>query len=193
MYMYMDTLGSRARQVNIGCTEMKRRCGTEYDPIGMEDWCDIQTKNYVVDTLAPQCFDLKTLLQVFETQLVNKEQLNNPTNRQPITDEQLLILAANHVQNGEELPPHLHEYTETLLQYVSPTEWTIKSDVEGVIGHYKTRAKAIQAYKAFARLLIDNGEMTIKEKLTMRLRAARGASLDLFNGFKVHLIAPGWI
>jgi hypothetical protein len=97
---------------------MKEQCETEVDPISMEDWCDINPNNYIMRGVLNerQCFNTTSLITWMETCLVEDRNITNPMNRDILTGDQVMYVCAQHVNNGSELPPRLHQHVEVLLR-----------------------------------------------------------------------------
>jgi hypothetical protein len=94
------------------CSEMKAHCETDYDLITMEDWCDIDRRSYIRKGLVndAQCFNLESLIQYFEIRLTAHQPLIDPTNRDLLTHDKLVILCGTYILNGNDLPHHLEDY-----------------------------------------------------------------------------------
>jgi hypothetical protein len=97
---------------NSKCAEMKTHCETNNDPIMMEDWCNLNPNLYLRkgDVNPAQCFDLGSLIQLFETQLIAEQPFIDPTNRQNINIDTLMLLCAQYINAGYDLPPNLERY-----------------------------------------------------------------------------------
>jgi len=99
------------------CRRMKAHCDTEMDNILMEDWCDIEPKNYVrKGTVNPQqCFALHHLITWMETGLNTTGEIKDPTTNVVMDNETVIELCGRHVYNGNDLPAVLGAYVMALI------------------------------------------------------------------------------
>ncbi len=114
----------------IDCTEMERKCPHVYDPILGMPWCasdgtpNVDPRDFVRpgDINAVQCYALPSLITAIESDMSR-----NPLGKArdmflvPIPRRTLLRLCAQHVHNGNMLPPLLERYVHGLLY--QPISW----------------------------------------------------------------------
>ena len=113
------------------CVKMKQHCDTDTDNILMEDWCDIEPKNYVRKGLVnpQQCFALHHLITWMETGLNTTGEIKDPTTNVVMDNETVIELCGRHVYNGNDLPAVLGAYVMDLI----PPEDQDEEDVEQAV------------------------------------------------------------
>jgi hypothetical protein len=99
---------------------MKMRCGSVVDPISLEDWCEIPPALYVRPGVINdrQCYNLSSLITAINARLSARFAPLDPTTNLPLTDDQLLILAAQYVNAGYVLPIDIHLRVKTIMDFI---------------------------------------------------------------------------
>jgi hypothetical protein len=104
---------------------MKEICSSNEDPISLDDWCDISPKSYVFPGVInpKQCYNLETLVRAIETRLSAGHAPVDPITNTPLTGNQLIQIAAQHVVNGFELPSLMSQRVQLELRRteIAPT------------------------------------------------------------------------
>ena len=115
------------KQQNL-CQMMKEECGTEGDPITLDDWCDIPYEEYLKkDEYLSQCYSLTQLLKSFNAGLLRKKggnpfpiwpvDLFDPSTKIPVKKlKQLHKQAQNiHLDIPEEFNKFMHAIDAQLI------------------------------------------------------------------------------
>jgi hypothetical protein len=107
----------RDRHIALECQSMKDHCGEDFDNIMIEDWCNIDPKNYVRkgQVNPQQCFDLESLIKAMNAGLRSRRSISDPTTNIDMSNETVIALCARHVYNGNDLPYDLGRYVLALM------------------------------------------------------------------------------
>ena len=186
---YMD-LSKYKKKSALSCAQMKERCRSDNDPIGLDDWCDIDPSRYVVDVIPRHCFELDTIISWIEQELATGKDPTNPLTRQVITDDELLTLAANYMDNGKTLPTRLYDKLSVIEQRRKPIPvgtWVIECDTGDRL-YFPTRAAALVRYREIAAD-VDN---SIISKMRAKINARLGRPLtfddEIGGGCKLYKV-----
>jgi hypothetical protein len=84
----------------------------------LEDWCNIDPKNYVRkgQVNPQQCFDLKSLILAMNAAVRNGQHIRDPSTNIDMSDDTVIALCARHVYNGNDLPYNIGRYVLALME-----------------------------------------------------------------------------
>jgi hypothetical protein len=104
------------------CEVFKKSCGSKSDPIGLEDWCDIDPINYVPKGKigTGQCYELTTIIQWIEQTLKSRKQAIDPLSNLPLKKEEVKYLAEKYKQQGHVLGEYVKQYLKEKVPYGAP-------------------------------------------------------------------------
>jgi hypothetical protein len=96
---------------------MKEHSGLDHDCILMEDWCDIDPRDYVPKGIVNrhQCYNLNGLIAAMDAGLRETGQIRDPMTNLEMHDEIVIAVCAHYLYNGKDLPGRLGQHALELM------------------------------------------------------------------------------
>jgi len=158
------------------CVKMKQHCDTDTDNILMEDWCDIEPKNYVrKGTVNPQqCFALHHLITWMETGLNTTGEIKDPTTNVVMDNETVIQLCGRHVHNGNDLPDVLGAHVMALIppEDEDDDEWIQRVERISLIlnNSFEIEEDEVEEFRILAKNLAHVNPQTARRGIIKILR-----------------------